>query len=200
MILDSRGKTKLYGSFAALFGLLAVFTVLVLPKSEIVIIGKERQFKKIYSIILDTSISSPLIPINRVPAIQNFMWETQESDSILLPEINMSVPKKHLIAFISAKITEEIDALEEQFDRNALYYTLQITDKDHKIATLYVESMIFQQIDVHEIKGAIRGKKIKEAREYLARLSKGKLVSFTVSPKFMPFVPFISERIKVTVL
>lgn len=200
MILDSLGKKKIYSSIAILFGLLFVFTALLLPKAEIVISLKNRQFKKTYSVILDKTIPWPLAPINRIPYSSFRETDVWNEGDIPLPEMNALVEGEHVRAFINEKVEDEIDKNTEQFDENSLRYTLAITDAKHAIATLYVESVILPKIDMDEIKRSIRGKKIKEARDYLARLSFSELESFTVYPAFLPFVPFISERIEITAL
>ena len=183
MNLDSRGKMKLYSIISALFALIILFITLLLPKAEVLISIKERQFKKTYSVILDNTISVPLAPINRIP------YST-------LTETNAF--KEHIITFINEKITSEIDLNSEHLDEDALRYTLEITDKEHAIAELYVDSIILPKIDTAALKKLIRGKKIKEARDNLERLPYIKSSTITLIPEFLGFVPLIGERITIT--
>ncbi len=182
MNLDSRGKMKLYSIISALFALIIVFITLLLPKAEVLISIKERQFKKTYSVILDNTISVPLAPINRIP--YSAIRETNTG-------------KENIISFINEKITSEIDLNREQFDADALRYRLEITDKEHAIAELYVDSIILPKIDTWAVKKLIRGKKIKEARDNLERLPYIKSSTIILVPEFLGFVPLIGERITI---
>lgn len=184
MTLDSRGKLKLYSSISVLTVLVVVFIALIVPKAKVVISLKERQFKKSYSVILDKTISTPLAPINRIPY-----------SALTEPE-----SREFSIAFITEKIAHEIDVNTEQFDKDDLNYTINITDSEHGIATLYVESVIVPKIDMDALKKSIRGKKTKEARDYLASVPYIESAALTAYPEFLGFLPLIEERITVTII
>ncbi|KKT52619.1 MAG: hypothetical protein UW45_C0046G0005 [Parcubacteria group bacterium GW2011_GWC2_44_22] len=170
--------------------LAVVITALILPQAEIRLKINEKNFKKTYQAKLEPSLQNPLPSLDLLPAKLEPISETNPEERYIFTQDN-------IIKFLVIKIESEIEP-DEKINQNSLKYQVEVVDKKNKMIKIYAETKITPNIDQKKIKLDLRGHTVNYALSYLKNLPVINQADIKIKPKFLPFLPIIQDRIRIT--
>ncbi|HBH46428.1 MAG: hypothetical protein A2445_03370 [Candidatus Jacksonbacteria bacterium RIFOXYC2_FULL_44_29] len=190
MQLDHKGKRKIFFLLGGILCLAVVITALILPQAEIRLKINEKNFKKTYQAKLEPSLQNPLPSLDLLPAKLEPISETNPEERYIFTQDN-------IIKFLVIKIESEIEP-DEKINQNSLKYQVEVVDKKNKMIKIYAETKITPNIDQKKIKLDLRGHTVNYALSYLKNLPVINQADIKIKPKFLPFLPIIQDRIRIT--